>query len=90
MKNEVYQGETYHHGEFNYHMINSIMLKTIVGNSLPASDTNSDGLTSTVEAYTWALLKNSDPETGSFSNHSGDSFLNIAPYQPQNFDGKWQ
>jgi len=89
VENEVYQDETYYHGEFNYHMINSVMLKTIIGNSLPAPDTNSDGLTSTTEAFNWAEYKNSGPETVQFLKRGGDSFLNIAPYQPQNFDGMW-
>lgn len=78
--------EYYHHGEFDYHMLNATNLRTIIGNDLPDPDTNSDGLASLHEVYYWVWLTDdhnfdvvqySDP-----GNIRNTTFLNIPPYKP--------
>jgi hypothetical protein len=54
LENEIWDDDSYNHGEFNYHGLNALNLKTIANNSLSIPDKNSDGRTSMQEIYDWA------------------------------------
>ena len=62
-ENEMYNGSYYHHGEFNYHVINAFMGKTIVGNSI-FSDSDNNGGISTLESKTWEFNRDSKYAAG--------------------------
>lgn len=57
-ENEIYNGSYYHHGEFNYHVINAFFSKTIVGNPI-SSDSDNNGGVSTLESKTWEFNRDS-------------------------------
>jgi hypothetical protein len=58
LENEWYNGQVYHHGEFNYHVMNAARTKTIFGNPVP-TDTNEDGGVSIAETKDWEFLRDS-------------------------------
>jgi hypothetical protein len=73
-------------------MFNATNRRTIVGNSLHAPDTDSDGLTTLEETYQWVDSTDSVPwdytqrsDPGRWGN---DFWLNIPPYKPTGLDGE--
>ncbi len=89
-ENEYYppEGDYYTHGEFNYHVLNAARLQTIAYfNNLPDPDVDQDGRASIAEIKNWHFQREMRPETPQYSDDggiSGDIWLNIQPYPPQN------
>ncbi len=86
-ENEITSNVTYHHGEFNYHMLNASNLETITKNDLPAPDTNEDDLSSIDEIFSWEDTKDSQYETPQYSdqgNNGSTVYSDIAPHIPAN------
>ncbi len=50
-ENDVYEGNIYHHGEFDYHIFNAVNLQTIVGNNLTNPDIDGNGKSSIEEIF---------------------------------------
>jgi len=89
LENEFYQvNDYYHHGEFNYHVLNAARLQTIAYfNNLPDPDLDQNGLASVYEIKTWHFQRESRPETPQYSDDGGIGgwiVLNLPPYPPQN------
>lgn len=65
LENESHNGKTYHHGEFNFHMISVVNQEspthqlTYDDEPYTAGDTNTDNFVSMGEAYQWNLDHNS-------------------------------
>lgn len=75
----------YHHGEFNYHMLNAVLQET-VGYFNPNTMTAS-GPVDMYLAYMWEMIKDSRDETPQYSdlgNIGGSTYLDIPPAAPQN------
>ncbi len=89
-ENEFYPTENdfYHHGEFNYHVMNAARLKTVAyENPNLLADLNSDGKASIYEIKEWNLSRNSQSETPQYSdpqNLGTDLFFDIPPSAPIN------
>ncbi len=92
LENEIHEGETYNHGEFNYHMINAMRLQTIVGNPLTDPDRDQNGLTDMKEVGLWTDSTESQ-ETIEVTwrddgNIGSTTYLNIPPYAPTGLSGQ--
>ncbi len=69
-ENEVYNGVTYWHGEYNYHITSAISRATPSGAAVNA-DTNSDGKVSAAEAHQWNVSHESRTEVPQSSDTGG-------------------
>lgn len=94
LENEVTNGNTYHHGEFNYHMINASNLETIIGNNLTDPDTDNNSKTSIQEIFNWEDQKDSrtsysTPQYSDLGGIGNSVFVDVAPSVPSNFQASW-
>jgi len=79
-ENELYNGSYYHHGEFNYHVINAFNTKTIIGNSI-SSDIDNNGGISVLESKTWEFNHDSRYASGvSHPQYSDQGSLGSASF----------
>jgi len=98
-ENEVVNGNTYSHGEFNYHVMNATLLETVYyGHSTASADINSDGLASIQETGNWMISRNSykeleppgmasvvmHPQYSDLGNLGSSTYLDIPPDAPTN------
>ena len=93
LENDLYLGDEYTHGEFNYHVLNAARLNTIAEyNSLADSvDSNSDGLASMEEIWDWEDFKDSrdtssTPQCSDPGSIAEEIFLDIPPSAPKNLE----
>ncbi len=94
LENEVTNGKTYHHGEFNYHMFNAANLETIVGNNLTNPDVDNNNKTSIAEIFNWESQKDSytghyTPQYSDLGGIGSSTFIDVAPSVPENFQAAW-
>jgi hypothetical protein len=91
LENEIWNGNVYTHGEMDYHMINALRLRTIIGNPLKVPDQNQDDLASLKEIWRWvdstSVRPNAFPQSWISGNPANTIFLNIRPYKPTGFSG---
>lgn len=86
-ENELFNGAYYHHGEFDYHMINASRMETIVGNSLSQADQDDNGLMSIAEIWAWESAKDSRSSLPQYSdpgNIGSTVYIDIPPSAPKN------
>ena len=66
-ENEVVDGVTYNHGEFNYYLFAALTGQTVTGTSVNA-DTNADGRVTLQEAFDHIVSNDSRPETPQYDD----------------------
>ncbi len=79
-ENEVVGGVTYHHGEFNYHLLSALRGQTITGNPVNA-DMDGNGHVSMLEAFNYIVANDSIAwETTQYSDGNNDigNYVNVS------------
>jgi len=73
-ENEVVNGVTYNHGEFNFHLLSAITGQTVTGTAVNA-DADGNGFVTMQEVFNYVQTNDSAPETPQFDDgirHLGD------------------
>lgn len=82
-ENEVVDDVTYHHGEFNYHMMNALHWLTPTRDAIIAQDTNGNRSPSMLEVFNWVQTHESVPETPQYNDPGGiGDFVHTACLEP--------
>jgi hypothetical protein len=67
-ENEIVSSVTYHHGEFNYHMMNALNWHTPIRNPITAQDANGNRSPSMEEVFNWIQTHESQVETPQYDD----------------------
>jgi hypothetical protein len=70
-ENEVVGGTTYHHGEFNYHMMNALHWLTPTRTAVTGQDTNGNKSPAMDEVFNWVQANETQVETPQYDDPGG-------------------
>lgn len=76
-EDEIVNGVTYNHGEFNYHLISALLKQAVNGGAPVNADTTGDGLVSMLELFNYVENHDNIPEHPQYDDGSNNIGGNI-------------